>query len=426
MSVIRLKNPDRSDEASAGEIPGFDVLRALAILGVVALHAGVPYARHPMPGLVWPVSDSSSGIVDAIFWGIEVIIMPLFLMIAGFLTWRSSQRRSPGQLVKSRAKRLLIPLAFGVFIVLPSALYIWTMGLVAEGVVPVIKLKSLKFDPPVSEQIWGLSHLWFLLYLFLYVVVTACLLRLKSLQKMNRLTAAIARPKVLLILLGSIAVATLVAAPEVVWGFQHAFLPVPSKWIYCGVFFAAGCGLARHDLELKWAAGTTPQMLALGTVLLVTSVALGTWSLDQSERGGASHHAATCLLALLTVAAAGTTTIGLLGASIRYVRQVPRPVRYVASASFWIYLVHHPLLGLIHYDLKWLWPTGLPIVKLVVSFAAATGVSLLMFESFVHRSWLGSLLGLSHPGMEHSRKHRVDTSEVLTLPDVESETRRAA
>ena len=50
---------------------------------LVALHAGVPYARHPMPGLIWPVSDSRSGVVDAIFWSIEVFIMPLFLVMAG-------------------------------------------------------------------------------------------------------------------------------------------------------------------------------------------------------------------------------------------------------------------------------------------------------------------------------------------------------
>lgn len=434
MNVIRLNKTDSSESVSPRPIPGFDVLRAFAALAVVALHAGVPYLKHPMPGLVWPVEDTGSHVVDAIFWSIEVMIMPLFLMIAGFLMWRSSRRLTPGQLVQSRARRLLAPLAFGIVIVLPIDLYIWTVGLVAQGTVPVVKLKSFAFDPPISDQIWGLSHLWFLLYVFLYVVVAACLIRIAVYRPVYRPVyrfvqhwiTPIMRPTVLIAILSSVAVAILVAAPEVVWGFQHAILPVPSKWIYSGVFFAAGCLLALHDAELTWASRMTPRILVLSVVLLTTSVILGTWSLGQSPSGPRPNTAATFLLAVLTVAAASTTTIGLIGASARYVGRVSNPVRYVASASFWIYLIHHPLLGLIHFDIKTHWPAGSPIVKLCVSFVAATAVSLLLYESLVRRSWFGTLLGFSHSAKRESAGDNIEASEILKLPAAEPGHRRRA
>ena len=35
----------------------------------------------------------------------------------------------------------------------------------------------------------------------------------------------------------------------------------------------------------------------------------------------------------------------------------------LAAASFWIYLVHHPILGIIHIDLKWLLPDANPVLE---------------------------------------------------------------
>jgi peptidoglycan/LPS O-acetylase OafA/YrhL len=431
MNVIRIHvaDPTASQRPAADRsraIGGFDLLRAGGALAVVALHACVPYLRHPMPGLVWPIQDSSSSVADVVFWSIEVMIMPLFLMIAGFLMWKSAERLSPRQLVRSRGKRLLIPLAFGILIVLPIDLYLWTLGLVSEGVVPAVKLKSFKFEEPISRQIWGLSHLWFLLYVFLYVAVAALWIRFSASGRFTALKRTVSGPRVLMGALAVVAVATLVFAPEVVWGFQHAFLPVPSKWIYSGVFFAAGCALALHDRELRWVSASSPRMLGLAVVLLATSVSLGTWTLAQQQDGQAPSHAANVLLALLTVAAASTTTLGLLGGSVRYVRKIPFAIRYIASASFWIYLIHHPVLGLVHTDLKWMWPNAAPVVKLCVSFAMATGVSLITYEMFIRRSRLGALLGFDLKPATRSEPNVDDAGQILKLPASQPGRRHAA
>ena len=83
MTVIPLHDRinDRDSDAPPKRLAGLDRVRALAALGVVLLHACVPYLRHPMPGLTWPIRDTTSATVDWLFWSIEVFIMPVFLIV---------------------------------------------------------------------------------------------------------------------------------------------------------------------------------------------------------------------------------------------------------------------------------------------------------------------------------------------------------
>lgn len=397
MDVIRFDRSVTDTSARRPQIACFDMLRAGAALAVVMLHAGVPYLHHRMPGLIWPADDNANRWVDAIFWTIEVMIMPLFLVIAGFLMWQSSRKVTPERLVRSRGKRLLIPFAFGLLVVLPADLYIWTLGLVAEGTVPAIKLKSLKFESPIADQIWGTSHLWFLLYVFLYVAAAALMLRTCRGRPWTSRIRWLTAPRIASVGLLAIAIGTLTFFPEVVWGFQHAFVPVPSKWIYSGVFFTAGCLLAIHDPRLQWVQSRSATSLALATILMVAASMMGTWYLSQTAAGVSVDRSAAACLAFFTVGAAAATVMGLIGAAERSLRQTPMFVRYLAAASFWIYLVHHPLLGLIHIDLKWLWPQASPLAKMLLSFVAATLLSLASYETFVRRSRFGVWLGMSWP-----------------------------
>ena len=245
MEVLPLRTEARR---APEKFAGLDAVRAFAALAVVLFHSCVPYLRHPMPGLAWPVRDATSGVVDVLFWSIELFIMPLFLVMAGMLAWRTLDRRGSKQLVSSRASRLLIPLAFGVLVVLPLDLYAWLLGWVSEGLIAPIKLRSMKFDNGIDRDLWGLSHLWFLLYLFLYVALLAGAAWLTDRsRRLQRWMRSVQVSAISLFLLGVI---TLVIRPEVVWGFQHSFLPLPSKWIYSGTFFLGGVLIARNDPNL--------------------------------------------------------------------------------------------------------------------------------------------------------------------------------
>lgn len=405
MNVLPMTESMPANAAGAGNsqtnFVGLDALRVFAALAVVVLHALVPYLKHPMPGLVWSVTDSTSSTADGIFWSIELFVMPLFLLVAGFLTQQSWLRRRSGSgLIRSRARRLLRPLLFAMVVILPIDLYIWVIGWISEGLVSPIKLKSLKFDPSLSKHLWGLSHLWFLHYLFSYVLVFAGFRTIAD--RCARLPVIRFQHPVLrrmnLGMSGWIFVFWLVAAsviffrPEVIWGFQHAFAPVASKWIYNGCFFAMGAVLASFDPDaLKLKAVPSVGSLAAVCVLLMT-VPLGVWSLKDASDVTRSS---SMVLAIMTAASSLLVSVVLISECLRRFRRLPRWMNYLAAASFWIYLAHHPVLALVHIDLKWMLPSASPMFKATLATLSAVTVSLLTYECFVRRTRLGQWLGMT-------------------------------
>ena len=110
--------------------------------------------------------------------------------------------------------------------------------------------------------------------------------------------------------------------------------------------------------------------------------------------------AALCL-ASMTVAAAWCMALGIIGLANRAGKrlaghpQLRERIRYVAEASFWIYLMHHPLVGLIQIDLKWLLPTLSPFAKACLATSIALVWSLASYEWLLRTSKLGRLIGIT-------------------------------
>src|SRR6056297_209696 len=240
-------------------IAPLECLRVAATAWVVLLHACVPYAAHSMPGLCWPVHESTSRSVDLLFWGIELFVMPLFLVMAGFFALGLYQRWGAWGLVRHRFLGLMVPFAFAVIVLLPLSLYVWLTGWLIEDRIVPRKLRSLAFEGVTKQELWGFAHLWFLPYLFLYIVSYAGLARLWERWRPSPLLRPPGR-----LVLGMLVIASAVTigwVPEVVFGFQHAFLPFASKWLYCGTFFGGGVWLAHRDPELHQLARLAPRLL---------------------------------------------------------------------------------------------------------------------------------------------------------------------
>ena len=371
------------------KLPGLDALRGLAALGVVLLHCCVPYMQPVVPGLAWSVFDHPHWLASQCFWFIEIFIMPVFLVLAGYFAWLSLKRGDIKRLVRSRARRLLVPLGFGVMVILPADLYIWLTGWVADGQIALRKMQSLKFTDGVDQDLWGLSHLWFLEYLFLYVLVLGIVFAIcRRLPQIGRVFRS---PLTCCSILFIAASCVLVVCPEVVWGFQHRFYPVPSKWFYSGAFFALGVSLASFDTEMRWLAKTFLRHSGYGVAMVIPAMLLGQWHL----RGG-DHDLASMMLALTTTASASLITVALLGAAASVRKPLSPSWRYLAAASFWIYLVHHPILGLMQIDMKWLFPELSSLIKVVIGFAGSVTLSLVTYEVWVRKTWLGRVLGFNY------------------------------
>ncbi len=379
--------------ASAKSLPGLDALRGLAALGVVLLHACVPYMNPKVPGLAWSTMDQPHWIASQCFWLIELFIMPVFLILAGYFAWISLKRSGVKRLIQSRTRRLLVPLGFGAIVILPADLYIWLAGWVADGKIPLRKMKSLKFADGVDQDLWGLSHLWFLEYLFLYMLVLGLAYAIYQRQPfVSRLFhfAAVGNRLFFPSVLFAVAGLTLLFHPEVVWGFQHRFYPVFSKWIYSGAFFAAGVCVATFDQEMRTLARFAVRNAGYALAFTIPAMLLGNWHLS-----GGDQAFANLTLAITTTAAASFITVSLIGFAARFRQPIHRPWKYLAAASFWIYLVHHPILGLMQIDFKWMLPATSPVLKVLLGWVASVSLSLLTYEVWIRKSRLGMLLGFN-------------------------------
>lgn len=412
-----LRNSPADNPANHARVFGFDALRAFAAILVVALHAAVPYLRDRVPGLVWLTYNfSSSAWVDGVFWFIKGFVMPLFLFLAGYFSAGLLARKSTREFLKHRTRTLLLPLAFACAFILPLDLYVWLFGLVSEGRVPTATILHPKFhsnipqEAALREQFWGLSHLWFLQYLFLYCVAMAGFVavvgQLKSMtarfsnrlpEGLRNLNATVLCALALSVLL-AMSSAILWIDPEVVIGFQHGFLPFLWKFTYLGCFFAGGAVLYSSRSAL------VPKIRDWHGLLLIVAAGLSMIVLTLIHRHLAAElvGSARIWMAVFISSFAWLMTFGLTGFFLARCSREYRVVRNVADAAFWVYLIHHPIVALLQVLLA---PAAIsPATKFVLVTCLGVAASLMLYELVVKETWIGRLLnGGRKPTVRNAR-----------------------
>jgi glucan biosynthesis protein C len=428
MSLTIFRDQECCDDRTAAAVRpeaaralGPDLVRGLAAILVVYLHAAVVYLSHPMPGLVWATEDTPSDLVSHLFWSIELFIMPLFLILAGFFAYRSWISSGDLGLIRSRARRWLVPLAVASAILLPIDYLVWLVGWVIDGKLSASQLWPPKFPRDMREHLFGFAHLWFLLYVFLYCVVLAGWgnLRRRWLSQLPRTTTDIGTatsvyadepvergaPQLFLFACGLplVGAGVLLWTPEVVFGFQHAFLPVASKWLYSGTFFFGGVVVAACDPRMRLAIVSTPRLAGTGVVCGWAAVLLGQWAIERADATSLAMDmgfVARITLAILTVVSAWTLSLAIIGLgnlASPWLLQHPRArhaVSYLAASSFWIYLVHHPLVAILQINLKITLPNVSPLAKSLVVTAGSVAIAIASYELLIRGRALGRLLGL--------------------------------
>ncbi|VAX41026.1 Glucans biosynthesis protein C [hydrothermal vent metagenome] len=377
----------QSNNKPTGRLYGFDSLRAMAVLFVVALHAAAPYVPTPMPGLLWVTEEPYSGtLLNGFFWGIACCIMPLFFCISGYFSYLLYERRGAQQFLSQRIHRILIPLVAAVVVILPVEVYLWALGMISHKGYPWKTLQRLNFDGDVRLQFWGLSHLWYLQYLFLYSLLFVLFERYRPRHSLVLQTIhQLATGKWLLLVLLVPSVLILTIQPQAMVGFQHSGLPVPSKFLYNAIFFALGIMAAHNKKTIDIWKRYSP--LLLGTGLLLLPVMLFLIKQYVAEEGVLQTR---LLLATAVSLFSLLMTLGCIGIVQKQQSPSQRAVLYLAEASFFLYLVHHPLVAILHLSLMQVaWVTEL---KFAVTFFSATSIGLLLYHVAVRKTWVGVFL----------------------------------
>lgn len=377
-----------------------DAVRAFALLLGVAFHALLSFMPGLPPGL-WAMNDASPSpfLADAGFVA-HSFRMTLFFFIAGFFARMLHQRLGTRAWVVQRCQRIGVPLVVGWMLSFPAIVFVWHLGAVRQfGDAPPAL-------PPMPEVAGALPlfHLWFLYQLlWLYagaLLVRSFVARLDGRQRwrswLGRATAPALRWPVAALLLGLPLAACLMGLPD--W-LPWLGIPTPDQSLIpqlpatVGYGTAFGFGWLVHRAPGALAAlraGWLPHLLlALACSAICLTLLKTQPPLDMPARPRLAF-------ALAFVTSAWAWSFAVTGLALRFLHGPHPVIRYLADASYWIYLVHLPLVAALQVGVG-PWPLHWGI-KYPLVIAGSLALLLPSYHLLVRSTVIGRVLnGRAHP-----------------------------
>lgn len=383
---------------SQGErLHSLDAVRAFALLAGVVLHVSWPF----LPGLTatpWPLADQSSSVsLGLLFYTVHSFRMPLFFMVGGFFGRALLHRRGVRSFIRNRTTRILVPLVLGWVLLYP---WIW----LAFGW-PVMKANGFVLPPLPSflNSRWSfpLAHLWFLYYLLLmYAGALTC--RWLCLRVVDRRGGW-----------------RRLSDRAMTWLIESRWTPLllallPAYCLFANAEWFSWFGLATPDTSLRpsvpptvtfgiaftfgwWMNRQVPRLgiwerrwsgyLALAVVLTVVCLMLIGVTPTYAP---APHDAGTLFYAICYMTASWSWTFGIMGVAMRFCSRPSAWRRYLADASYWMYLVHLPVVLTLQAamrDQPWHWS-----LKFGLNLTVTSAVLLASYHFLVRFSAVGMLL----------------------------------
>jgi glucan biosynthesis protein C len=143
-----------------------DWLRVSAFSLLILYHAGMAWS-----GWSWHLTSSDS--LDWLREGMRFVNrwrMPLIFVVSGAAIMLALGRRSPGGFTRDRLRRLLLPLAFGMVVLVPPQVYLERLysGQFTGSFLQWLP-QALSGVYPAGNMSW--HHLWFLAYVLVLTLV---------------------------------------------------------------------------------------------------------------------------------------------------------------------------------------------------------------------------------------------------------------
>ena len=390
----------------------------------------------PLSYLVWPARDAHpSSVVDGLTWCNECFLMPLFFVLAGFFSHGLLISRGERSFIAGRTKRLLVVQLIAGLAILPVCLGIWSLGWVADGLYVPQGFLNRGLPPELESELYGLGHFWFLQNLYVYCLILCAISWLAKRIRGSEMTETAGAPRsfrgldLVLVSVWKPLVPAIPCAlilyydPRIVLGFYQTFYPVLSKLIYYAIYYFVGVMIYRHREALHLHARFGKTYLLVASILFAVTLPLIHEHLTVAFVGPR-----LALLAGLLSLFAWFTTFGLFAIFLRTSHGDNVVMRYLAEASFWVYLIHLPFVGLTQIAIS-----QLPVPtfgKFLLAGTIALAMSLMTYHAFVRDRWIGEFLGGHRQNYKPPTEGQESTfgqckSAVPSYPNVERAARRA-
>jgi peptidoglycan/LPS O-acetylase OafA/YrhL len=393
------------EQSTPERLHALDAVRGYALLLGVVLHSVAAFLTD-FPVATWRLEPSATAAV--IYYVIHIFRMSAFYLIAGFFARMMVERRGVNAFIKDRAKRILLPLVVG----LPVVFLFIGLGLLLGSLVHGTDYLRSLTRPPAGEQGAAggggldLAHLWFLYYLLIfYVIALALRAAVRALDPRGSIAAACDWVVALLMrgVWGPVLIALPIAAYY--WWFQPwsewLGLPAPTSLvpnvgalIGYGIAFGLGWLLHRQVPILLALRDSWPMYLV--PAIALTVLCLWTMGTTPIWRGPSIQGFQRAVYAMAYMAAVWCWVFALVGAAIRFLSEHRPATRYLADASYWVYLMH---MAPILFFISLLRPYHLPwFVDFAIILCGSMPILLVSYHYLVRYTWVGAILnGRRHP-----------------------------
>jgi glucan biosynthesis protein C len=381
-----------SDGSAAPErLHALDAVRGGALLLGIVFHATLSFL--PSPSRTWIIEDSHPSItLVVLFFSIHVFRMTTFFLIAGFFAHMNFHRRGGRAFIWDRLLRIALPLAVGWPIVFAAtyAVVFWAAHFPNGGPVP-----GAAGWPPALPG-FPLTHLWFLYVLLEFYAATLLLRTCMAWLDANGSVRAGIDRLIGLVMRSPLAPAILAVPIGVALSLDPGWLglqgvPTPDQSLVTnlqacvgfGTAFGVGWLLHRQIgliriLEQRWRLN-----LVLAAGLIAASFVLAI--VPQPGTNAIRLVDAACY-----ALAIWTMTFAVIGVALRFLSGFSATRRYVADASYWLYLIHLPIVMALQVavsSLDWPWP-----VKFATILLVAVPVMFVSYQLLIRYSVIGAVL----------------------------------
>ncbi len=356
-----------------------DWLRFLAMCAVFLFHN----ARFFDDG-GWHVKNAQTDFGMTVFVNVLVQwIMPIFFILSGFSTYYGSDvKQKNGPYLWERFKRLIIPLVFGIFMMIPLQVYYERVSHL-QFIGTIFDFYPHYFDGFYAfggNFAWMGLHLWYLLFLFIFTLLTLPLFLFLKRPYGQRLIAGaadfLASPGTIFLLFIPITILEFGLMPSTLLGIKDLggwnLLTYLLLYIY-GYIFAG-------DIRFK----ETIQAYRRGALILgiVTLAILSYWLVCLG-----SPHTGYNLsyLSLIAVRCLNSWCflIAFLGFSSKYLAFNNNLLKYVSQLILPFYILHQTVIITIGFYVVQ-WNTSVASKYLVISTSSLI-VIMLLYEVLIKR-----------------------------------------
>jgi len=342
-----------------------DWVRVLAFALLIVFHCAMPFVNHG-----WEVKNSTtSQPLTRVIWWLHQWRLPLLFFVCGIGIQFSLRKRSVLAFAGERIIRLFIPLLFAMFFTIPLQVYFEKLQ---EG---KISGSYIDFYPtvwsfvPYPEGTLSWSHMWFVVYLFVFCILLLPVFGLFKIKKLEEWKNAAAEflSKPLLLSVFLLPMIYYYITLYIKWPEQGSLLDDWFIFLFYLTLLFYGYFLAGS--KRIWDTCMKYRNWFLGIIILtmIPLYAFYWWKPDFPKQNDERLYTYAVLNSVLI----WTTILAILGFAKKHLNYSNRFLQYFNEAVYPYYILHQTVIvALGYYIVQWSVPISIKLIVLIISSIA--------------------------------------------------------